>query len=334
MFDFNAGNSSRTLDNSWSHRLSTDNPHPVNVFHINADQMPLAYDLLGRDFFRGHYNVGFWHWELPELPNEYLPGFAALQEVWVPSAFVLDAVSAKSPVPVVKMPHAVEFAVDNKVTRARMGLPEGKFLFLTMYDLHSYHERKNPEAVIAAFRKAFRDRSDVMLVVKVQNTNSCPEEFARLQEVAAESGNMLLIGNTMRREEVYNLEWLCDCFVSLHRSEGFGLGLAESMYLGKPVVGTNWSGNTEFMRPSNSFTVDYRLVQIDRDVGVYRRGQWWAEPDIEHAAWSMAKLVADDELRREIALQGQQTLRTNFSPAAIGARIQRRLKFIRQMLEA
>src|SRR5262249_9150038 len=124
------------------------------------------------------------------------------------------------------------------------------------------------------------------------------------------------------------LESLCDCYVSLHRSEGFGLGLAESMYLGKPVIGTNWSGNTDFMNADNSCPVRYQLVPLESDYGPYKRGQHWAEPDIDHAVWYMQRVVEDAAWRRTIAAQGQKTIWTDFSPKAVGEMYRRRLRVL------
>ncbi len=328
--DYNAGNSARTEDNRWETRLGLENPYPVNVFHINADQMTLARETLKEPFFHDRYNIGYWHWELPDFPDRFHTGFAFLDEIWVPTSFVMDAVSAKSPVPVVRIPHSIGFEVDSSVERAKFGLPERKFLFLTMYDMNSAQGRKNPQAVVSAFRNAASARNDAVLVIKVQNTSSYPEEFRQLREELGDSPYFFLIDQTFTRGEVYELEMLCDCFISLHRSEGFGLGLAECMYLGKPVIGTNWSGNVDFMNAHNSCPVDYRLVTLDRDYGpYYKKGGTWADPDTDHAAWFMAKLLDDASWRNYIAREGMQTIRKEFSPMKVGAMYRDRLRRVR-----
>jgi glycosyltransferase involved in cell wall biosynthesis len=332
MVDFSVGCSSRADDNRWAHRITEDNPQPINLIHVNADQVPVVHAHFGQSFFDHHYNIGFWHWELPELPDEWLGSFALLNEVWVPSRFVADAVSAKSPVPVVRMPHAVGFEPPRGASRGQFGLPEKDFLFLTMYDMHSVQARKNPEAVIDAFHQAFPDGAGVGLVVKVMNRTSDAEPFARLEQRLREVPGVHLIAETLDRKDVYALESVCDCFASLHRSEGFGLGLAEAMYLGKPVIGTNWSANTDFMTQENSCPVRYTLTPIEKDEGPYRAGQIWADPDIEHAAWYMKLLVEDDELRTRLGAAGQQTIRSDYSPAAIGQRYRQRLEILSRLI--
>ena len=177
LVDYNIGCSSRADDHRLSHAISGDNPHPVNLFHINADQMPVLYSHLGWHFFERHYNVGFWHWELPELPDEWLDSFSFLNEIWAPSRFVVETVSKKSPVPVVRMGHGISLSVSPRLGRKDMKLPDGKFLFLMMYDMHSFQGRKNPEAAVDAFTRAFPNPRDVVLVIKTMNTKTCPDEW-------------------------------------------------------------------------------------------------------------------------------------------------------------
>jgi glycosyltransferase involved in cell wall biosynthesis len=133
----------------------------------------------------------------------------------------------------------------------------------------------------------------------------------------------------LTRAELTSLIDACDCFVSLHRSEGFGLGPAEAMSLGKPAIITNWSGNTDYMTVNNCIPIDYKLVQLGRDYGPYKAHQHWAEPDLGQTAQWMKKLVAEPELAATIGGRGQETINTHFSPHAVGKIIQARLQEIR-----
>ena len=332
LIDFTIGNLARTNDTSQEHLLAEEPRYPVNIFHVNADQMPVVFQSLPPDFFNGRYNIGFWHWELTELPDAFLEGFNGLDEVWVPTGFVHDAVSRKSPLPVVKIPHAIQFAI-TPCCRADFDLPEQRFLFLSMYDFSSYQERKNPKGALDAFDRAFgRTDNRVALVIKTQNSHLYPQAREELQTWLETRKNVVWLDRTLTRQEVYNLESLCDCFLSLHRSEGFGLGPAESMYLGKPVIATNWSGTTEFMRQDNSLPVNYQLVTIAADIGVYEKGQQWAEPDIEHAAQLMRQVVDDPELCSRIGHAAQKSIMTELSPFRIGRMQQQRLGFIQGCL--
>lgn len=334
IIDFNHNNLSRVEDDTLARRIVAEPSYPINVFHINADQMPEAEMQLPAHVF-ARYNIGFWHWELPEMLDEHLAGFRSLNEVWVPTAFVQDAVAKKSPVPVVLMPHAMQFTVSANANRARFGLPEDKFLFLMMYDFSSYQERKNPRAALRAFDEAFAfDDKRVALVIKTQNAQHHEEDVRQLREALMGRDNVVWINETLSRQQVYDLQSVCDAFLSLHRSEGYGLGPAEAMFLGKPAIATNWSGNTQFMRQDNSLPVDYRLIKIEKDIGVYRAGQTWAEPDVEHAASLMRRVVDDDAWRARIAAAAARTMREEYSPEVIGRRIAARLRFIERSLLA
>jgi glycosyltransferase involved in cell wall biosynthesis len=195
-----------------------------------------------------------------------------------------------------------------------------------MYDLNSTQERKNPQAVVRAFRTAFPDSKDVKLVVKIHNADKNPEDFAALQESLRDVPGAILINETLSHGELRALQGACDCFVSLHRSEGFGMGLAECMLLGKPVIATNWSGNLEFMNAENSCLVDYKLVEITQTCGPYKKGQKWAAPDETHAASWMRKIVEDTGLRERISRAAKARIEKDFSRARIGELYERRLR--------
>lgn len=315
-------------DETFTPRLKEANPHPVNVFHLDA---PMSRDIdhfHGRDFRAGKYNIGYWAWELPDFPDAWIHHANYFDEIWTPSRFTTEAISAKLPLPVLTMPHAISFARPTGNFRRKYGLPEDKFLFLFLYDLNSYSERKNPGAVLEAFRRSGLAGRGAALVIKVHNVPRNPADFERLRETAASLPGTTLITQTLSRAEIYELQSACDCFVSLHRSEGFGLAVAECMYLGKPVISTNWSGTTDFVNDQNACPVHYELVTLDRSHGPYAKGQTWAAPDVDHAAWWMQQLQGDAALARKLGEAARVSVERDLSPAAIGARYRRRLEAI------
>lgn len=329
IINFSGTNPARMNDLSWVHKEIADPKYNVNIFHINAEQMIEVYAHHGNGIFQNHYNIGFWHWELPDFPDEWEESFTLVNEIWAPSTFVVDSISMKSPVPVVKIPHSIEVKIEEVRDRKYFGLPEKPFLFLTMYDLKSYQERKNPQAAIHSFKRAFQENElDVGLVIKVNSADSNPDDREELYELIGNYQNIYLIEQTLTRNDTNALIAIIDSYVSLHRSEGFGLGLAEAMYLGKPVIGTNWSSNTDFMTPDNSCLVDYNLIQLNHDYGPYRSYQYWADPDIRHASDYMGKLVDDKEYYRKKASKGESHIKQYFSPQVVGGLIEKRLKYI------
>jgi glycosyltransferase involved in cell wall biosynthesis len=318
----------RQQDLTYAARLQETNPYPVNVIHIDA---PAARDIdhhHGRAFRAGKYNIGYLAWELTEFPDAWVPSFAFFQEIWTPSDFARAAVAMKSPLPVLTMPHAIAFDRPGRVDRARLGLPVDRFLFLFLYDLNSYSARKNPQAVLAAFRASGLAARGAALVIKVQNAAENPADFAALQAAVRDLPDTVLITGTLTRADIYELELACDCFVSLHRSEGFGLAVAETMYLGKPVISTDWSATAEYVTPENGCPVRCTLVPIAENHGPYVKGQLWAEPDIAHAAEWMQRLFTDRVLGAQLGAAARRTIEERFAPAVIGARYCRRLESI------
>lgn len=330
ILNFKGTNSASMKDKSWIHKEADAPLYNVNLFHINAEQMREVHAEIGSSIFKERYNIGFWHWELPEFPDEWIENFDFVDEVWVPSTFVANSIALKSPVPVLKIPHSIEVLINDTRSRSYFGLPEKPFLFLTMYDLNSFQERKNPQASILAFKKAFLpDNKAVGLVIKVNGMYKDKSELSRLSNLIEDYSNIYIISKTLSRNDTNALISVTDCFISLHRSEGFGLGLAEAMYLGKPAIGTNWSSTTDFMNYQNSCPVNYKLILVGKDHGPYKADQFWAEPDVEHSSEYMYRLVNDKEYYDSIASSGQEYIREFYSPKVIGDLIKKRLSYIK-----
>lgn len=301
----------------------------IDMLYVNADQTPTTLEYLAS---KGHpaagYRIGYWHWEQPRLSEQFLGSFDGLDEVWVPTSFVHEAVSAISPIPVYKVPHALQFSVDGKWTRGSFGLPEDKFTVLVMYDFHSYRFRKNPEAAIDAFKRVAKGRKDMCLVIKTINAGNYVDDYTALKREVRDLDSVVFIDEVYARDQLYGLEANCDCLLSLHRAEGFGLGPAEMMYLGKPVIATGWSGNMEFMTPMNSCPVNYDLRPLEKPLGVYVAGLDWAEPDVEHAADYLKRLVEDPSLAHDIGQRAQHDIRRQLNPKVIGELYRERFSLI------
>jgi glycosyltransferase involved in cell wall biosynthesis len=311
-------------------RLQEENPHPVNVIHLDP---PASRDLdaCHPTLRRRKYNVAYWAWELPEFPDSWTPGCDYFDEIWCPSEFTRAAIAMKVPLPVHTMPHAISFTrpADRPGTlRARFGLPADKFLFLLLYDLNSFSQRKNPGAVIEAFRASGLAGRGAGLVIKTHSTAGNEAELAALRAAVAGLPEATLLTETLSRSDIYALEAACDCLVSLHRSEGFGLVVAECMFLGKPVIATDWSATAEFLNETNGCPVRANPVPLEKNYGPYTRGQTWAQPDVTHAAWWMQKLASDAALCARLGEAARATVEQKFAPEKIGARYRQRLEAI------
>lgn len=322
---------SRLRTNDRSYTDFTDaNPHPFNLVHLNGDNMTAFADARGRGYFRDRYTIGYWFWELSKWRDDWLEGFTQVDEVWVASEFTRACLAEVSPVPVVTMPLPFVLPEAPPLTRAHFGIAEGPTVFLLTFDVSSQTERKNPLGAIRAFRRAALPRGAAALVLKYTNAEYDRDAVRRFHE-EAEGLDVTMIDGYLSRPELTALMRVSDCYLSLHRGEGFGMTMGESMLLGKPVIATNYSGNVDFMTPENSYLVDYRLVPLTRDYGPYMRGFVWAEPDVAHAAQYIREVALDGAAAAAKGRIARRDMEASRLPAHTGAGMRARLEAIRAL---
>jgi glycosyltransferase involved in cell wall biosynthesis len=306
----------------------------TTLLYLNPDMLQQVWQRHGKAEFEHQYVIGFWFWELERLPAEWRYAFDLVDEIWVASEFVRAAVAAATTKPVIRIPYPIEAHPARLYRRAEFGLPEGRFLFLFSFDFSSYRQRKNPEATLAAFRRAFPvDRDDVGLVIKCSGAGRHPDQLAALRHEIGGDRRIQVIDQTLPIDAMHGLQSACDAYVSLHRAEGLGLGMAEAMALGKPAIATGYSGNLEFMNGGNSVLVDYRLIPVEPGQFAHWEAGWqWADADIGQAAAAMQRLVAEPGYRDRIGRQAAQEMAARFNRAAMAAAIRARLKQVTDRL--
>lgn len=271
-------------------------PGGAVIIHLNPPLLPHARLLL-RGATVGQRVIGYWAWELPAIPHEWRRAFDYVHEVWAPSAFCAEAIRPYTNRPVRVVPHPVMQPRPALLGRTDFGLPDKAFVALTMLHFGSGFERKNPLAAIRAFRTAFGNRADTVLVVKVTADTNLPWAERALADAVADAPNIRVLERTLPRSHLAALVAASDAVISLHRSEGFGLVLAEAMRCGRAVVATGWSGNMEFMSADSAALVGYTLVPVADPQGTYGADQVWAEPDEMEAAGWLVRLAEDAGLR-------------------------------------
>ncbi|WP_312513350.1 glycosyltransferase [Chryseobacterium culicis] len=325
--NFNLDLKNRLNDNSIEKQLTEEPIYNINIIHLNPDTIPSFYQEKGADFFKKKYNIGFWAWELSEFPDSYNDYFSLFDEIWVPSSFCQKIVAAKSPIPVINIPHIIDIKDKDIDKEKEFSFSKDKFTFLFMFDYNSHLERKNTIAVIDAFEKAFPNDENVQLVIKTSIPTYFPQDKEAILNRIQDRDNIIIIEEMLRREKLLALINQCDCYISLHRSEGFGLTIAEAMALGKPVIATGYSGNLEFMNVNNSYAVKYEMVELTKNVGQLQQGSSWAEPDVNHAAQLMNFVFSNNEEAQKIGAKAREDMHL-FNAKNIGSRMKKRLEYI------
>ena len=301
----------------------------LHLFNINADQLPLVQssynDRLGNDAYR----VAMPFWELADFPDAWISSFDHVDEIWAPSRFIQSGLVMKTNKPVIHMPVSLDFTTDQIFDRKSLRLPEERFIFLFSFDFLSFRSRKNPEAVIAAFSAAFKGTyySDhVSLVIKCVNSHHVPDELKRIRDAIDNSLDVHILEAELTRAEMLGLVQAADCVVSLHRSEGLGLLIAEAMALGTPVIATDYSATTDLVTTDTGYPVEYKLKELKAGDYPFAAGQVWADPDISHAAWQMRKAVDDANDNDEMLERARAKIIANHGTEAVIRAQERRLQ--------
>ena len=271
-------------------------PALVDLIHTNPNVLRSS-DSLGRRLqLQAPLRIGFWAWELEQFPTGWDWGFAGLDQLWCPSAFTAAALGLRSPVPVTALPHLIDWSRADRLARLRAWRPRPLvFTVLYAFDGWSTEGRKNPFAVIDAFQMAFpRDGEGApaaRLWLKLSSAGQFPDLAARLRARAIADPRIELIERHLSVDAFDALYRDADVLLSLHRSEGFGLTLAEAMAAGLPVVATGYSGNLEFMDSDSALLVPGTPVTIQHSQGDYRRGCRWVDPCVATAAGHLRRLA-------------------------------------------
>jgi glycosyltransferase involved in cell wall biosynthesis/SAM-dependent methyltransferase len=304
-------------------------PYDLNVICVNADMLPVVAMALGRRFFEARHSTGVWFWEVSHFPEQWRPSFDYLDEVWVASEHIAEALRPLSskPVHTIRIPVVPEPPVE--ASRAELGMPEG-FCFLFVFDYRSVFRRKNPLGAVEAFRNAFEPGSGASLVIKSICGDEFPAEREAVAAAVAEHPDIHLIEDTITTGMKNAMIAGCDCYVSLHRSEGLGLTMAEAMYFERPVIATAYSGNLDFMTEENSYLVPHTMVEIGPDADPYPPDKQWAEPDLDRASALMRQVFENPEAAAFRGRRAAGDIRRTHSPEAAREAIEVRMEQVKR----
>ncbi|WP_191971019.1 glycosyltransferase [Methylobacterium soli] len=305
----------------------------VNVFEAAADQLPAFYEHFGPRL-EGSYNILRTYWELAGTPKHWGRLLQRMHEIWAPTTFVAEAFRKIYDGPITIVPPCVSVEATEHHNRNYFGMDRSRFYFLFTFDYNSWSTRKNPAAVLNAFADAFPGSENVGLVIKSTGApEHSPRTRALVAEAAARDPRIRVIDETLARAELISLIRQSDCYVSLHRAEGFGLGMAEALALGKAVVATDYSGNTDFLTEETGFPVPHTLRPLLDGEYAFTDHQVWAEPDVTAAAEILRQVYHEPRLRQTRAAAGRTLIATRFGPENVGRLATSRLRQVLAMLK-
>ena len=340
LLNFKPGDDIPQNDQSMAGYVCDEGRYGINIFCMTAQENARNFLESGHTReagrcaarYGGHYNIGYWPWELSVWPKDWELSFDLVDEVWVSTWHTYDCLADICPKPLFHMPMAVDLPKVKRFSskaraREHFNLPQAATLFCFSFDLNSSIHRKNPQACVDAFLNAFPKhkygKEEVGLVIKVHTPKQPHPVWDKLKRLVKTDPRIHVIEGTLPKPELLALYKACDCFLSLHRAEGFGRGIAEALKLGLHVITTGYSGNVDFCHSPQADLVDYTLIAVQKGQYPYSEGQVWADPDIEHAAKLMKQFV--DE-RPNVA---RKLLWPEFSGDKVGQRYKKRLQQIR-----
>lgn len=308
--------------------------YDINLIQVSPAEVPNLLKSREAIGLKGKYNILFVAWESEIFPIEYIENISFFDEIWVPSKFCQESLSKNAKVPVINIPHPIEITLESTNDSDAINFfDKTKFNYLFVFDYNSSLERKNTINLIKAFKNCYSANDEnVMLSIKTSKSNRFVEEKNQLLNEIGIWKNIKIIEKIFDKNSLNTIISNCDCYVSLHRSEGFGLTMAEAMYFGKPVIATGYSGNLEFMDFQNSLLVNYDLTtNFSSDIN-YEKGVIWANPDINHASHLIKKVFENKIIRDRIGVSGKKTVDTKLSFEKIGWLMKNRLEFINQFM--
>lgn len=259
-------------------------------------------------------------WETDRLPEHYRFTLGLVDEIWTCSSYCRD-VLAQANRPVSIVPHVVlrpdaNVAAEKKLRR-RIGNPKDAFLFYTI--TNALNPRKGVEDTIRAFDGLF-PVEQARLIVK--SNTPLPESLA------ATPGVIPLVGE-LNEDEISALHRVGHCFVSAHRSEGWGLAISAAMANGRLVIATAHSGNMEYMTTSNSLPLactvaPIRAEDIARQPDLLSENMHWGYVELDDLQREMRRAFDQRESLQPLAEQARRDMR-RYAPERIDTILGRRL---------
>ncbi|HJS00840.1 MAG TPA: glycosyltransferase [Flavobacterium sp.] len=303
--------------------------HSINLVQISLKDVKSFFGIINPNLFKGKYTILFLVWESEYIAPELLEDLNLFNEIWTTSKYCKSIFEKNYDKPIIIVPHPVEVTIKPIENQNTIALYEQKkFSFLFIFSYHSSIERKNPFFLIDAFKTAFTNNQNVELIIKTTGAKHHKKSKQRLEQYASKAKNIRIRDIELDKNSVNHLINNCDSYVSLHHSEGFGLTLAEAMYLGKPTLATNYSGNTEFMNEENSYLIDYQLGPIENPDKNFCSKTIWANPILHKAVEKLTEVYENAHLRNTKSNNATLYVKNKLSFYSIGEIIKNRVNYL------
>jgi glycosyltransferase involved in cell wall biosynthesis len=302
---------------AWSHMTQED--YDTSVFFMSAMECQNLANVHPQLFSAPKKKIGYFLWELPDFPASYSNALKLVDHIWCPTRFVQKAFFNRSrqltlalPLPVVSQPPT------GKKFRSALKISPKAFVVLFMFDLHSTTQRKNPQAVVRVFLEFLKIRPTAYLILKINRWNSKQQKELKW---LGEHPRIKIIKETLLPGELSDLYNASNCYLSLHRSEGFGRTLVEALQHGLHLVSTDFSGPQDFLNADNTFLVSWsRKVATPKDYPNLDADSWWSEPNEQHAltqlqlAYEASKVSRNEQGMRDAENFSHEALANKYLP--------------------
>ncbi len=306
----------------------------IFIYTTTPDAIPevdyLARGVHGLDCIR----IGLLLWEVSQIPHSHRLTMDILDEIWCPTSYVTHIYKDYFPGKTITVCKGLNYPDDIKDDYlSELGYNKSDFVFLTYFDFGSCIERKNPIAAVKAFKEAFAQNNNVKMLIKTQNVDpdhwgNRYNRWAELKQAVADDSRITLLETKLEFNDLLRLVKSCNCFVSLHRSEGFGYGLAQALWYGKPVILTGYSGPVDYCTPDVTIHVSYSLVRVEKGEFLHdTENGMWAEPDVLDASVKMREVYENYEASCKNAKVGMERIRRNYSVKSFSLTLQERIDY-------
>lgn len=308
-------------------------PGNIQIIHATPQNYPRLKN-------PAKYNIGYCAWETDLLPAGWAELINCMNEVWVPSKHNATVMKDSGVViPIRVMPHPFRIVEpEGETTGVVANVDKNDFVF---YSIFQWIERKNPVDLLRAYMTEFKSNEKVAMVLKTYVVNPSNQSEAqrirdRIRDIKKkmylkEYPKILLISSLLSKNQIRTLHTQCDCYVSLHRCEGFGIPFAEAMLAKNPVIATEYGGPADFMK--TQMCVKYQMTPVyGMPWSIYTGDMKWAQPDIMHARELMRWAYENQKAAKEMGARGYEDLLATHSWEVMGKRMKARLEEIQKEL--